>query len=481
MIAPRLAKILSRLEPASILFALISLIFGLIFIAVNPPFWGNDGMSQFARAYQVAQGGFAPHEISWGGKGRSYGGEIPSTAWQLYEHAAQDLGSNPPEPGRMILNPEKYAQLEAAAFSVPSKNTVWFTNTAAYSPVPYLPPALGVLIAESLHLSLGAGLSLMATLSLLSYVALGFFALRALRTTRIKWLAFALALLPPALYQVSTITADALTNGLALLLFALFVKSAIFKQSLSRLEAVALVGTAIALPLAKPTYVILVALVAIVPAALVAANPFLGRVAKWGSIGVAVVLWLIWTVLSRDTADVLSFYRADYATSEFGTWPQVRYTITHPVQFLGDVVRTFFYRDNFYYENLLGSSNIRVPGTAMLLSGIAVLFAAGNTERLRLSRTPTIVLTATAVLSFVAVFATLYLSFTPVGFYLLDGVQGRYFFPLLPFFALVLLRFVPARLDQRSFTERSIPIACVVLICIALVATLAKYAYLVWR
>jgi uncharacterized membrane protein len=463
------------------LFALLALVFGLVFIAINPPYWGNDGMSQFARAFQVAHGHLLPQEIQWGGKGKSYGGVVPTTAWNLYVHAGADLGSNPAEPAPIVLSPKDYQELGAKPFDDGTRTTVWFTNTAAYSPVPYAPAVIGVWMAEVFHLNLSSGLTLMAVLSFLSFVAAAYLALFVLRKYRLKWLVFSLALIPPALFQMSTITADALTNGLALLFFALFAKSVLMKTRLNRWESVIFIASAIALPLGKPTYVLLTVLLLFVRLDKFGFSLRVARVAKWAGMAVSVALWALWTALSGNTANVLSFYRSDYATSTFGTLPQIKETIAHPIEFVKAVARTFVYRDNFYFENLLGSSNVQVPGSAMLLSGIGVLLTAGISDRLSTTKRQLVALIIVTSLSFVAIFATLYVSFTPVGYYLIDGVQGRYFFPLLPFIAAVVLRLVPVRLGLPSEKiYRGVVLAVGVLTTVALALTIFKYYVVLW-
>jgi uncharacterized membrane protein len=78
-----------------------------------------------------------------------------------------------------------------------------------------------------------------------------------LRQYRLKWLVFVVRLLPMTVYEAGVITADALTDGLAILFGALFAKATFLKARLSTFETVLLGASAISLPLAKPTYVIL--------------------------------------------------------------------------------------------------------------------------------------------------------------------------------------------------------------------------------
>lgn len=465
-----------RVGATSWLFLIIATITGVLFIMINPPLWGNDALSQYARSYQVSHGQLLPQKIDWGGKGASYGGDVPTPVWHLLEHVAKDLGGNPPEPAKMIDDPATYKQLESARYSSDEKSLVWFTNTAAYSPVPYAPAAVTSLVAEAMHVSVGTALRMMALACLFSYILPVFGALIFLRRSRARWLFFALALTPPALLQCATITADAMTNGLAVLFVALVFKASLMKRQLGRVETGLLYASLILLPLGKPSYLILAFLMFAVPASRLRWASAL----KWVSLGVSVVLWGIWTYLTKGIGDVLAFYRADYNEREFGMTPMIHDTLTHPLHFFGNVIRTIFYRDNFFFMDLIGSSGVRVPSTAMLMMTIAIVIAAGWVTKMRAPRKIRWVWAAVSIISLLALFGTLYVTFTPVGFYVLDGVQGRYFFPLWPLFALSMLSFVPLRWRRTERNARFVSTLVVSVVVIALALTLAKYWYVVW-
>lgn len=461
---------------ATVVFALVSLVVGTLFVLVNPPFWGNDGLSQYARAFQISHGQLLPQQIEWGGKGDSYGGEIPSSVWGLYGHAATDLGANPDEPGRWILEPEEYERLGGERYADPQRNLIWFSNTAAYSPVPYIPAVSASWIAEGANLSVTSALRLMALFSLFAYIVPVVGALWVLRRSKMRWLFLGLALLPPALLQSATITADAFTNGLAFLFTALLAKTMLEKQGLGRVETTLLYLSAIALPLGKPSYLLLAALLAFASVRRLRGRAWL----KWGSLAVSAVAWTAWFLATRGIGDVLAFYRSDYETREFGTTPMILHTLGDPLGFLGNVARTFVYRDNFFFLDLIGSSNVRVPSSAMLVAVIGVVLAIGWLPRFSVGRRTRWGWVAVSVISVLGLFGTLYVTFTPVGFYLIDGVQGRYFFPLWPLLALTIALFFPLRWQDGPRSERVLTRTVCTIAVVTPVLALFKFWYVVW-
>lgn len=432
---------------AVVAFLAIGLVFGTAVCTLTPPFWGNDGMSQFARAFQVAHGRFAPVEIDWGENGRSWGGDIPVAVWHLYEHAGADLGKNPDEPAPFIDSPEEYSRLGSAVFSPEQLTTVWFTNTAAYSPVSYVPSAVMVRVSEALALTVVQAMWLMAMAAMVSYVFAVAFSIWILRGSRLQWVFFALALFPAALFQASSISADSLTTGLAFVFMALVARSIFLHQELGRFEVFALLASVVLLPLGKPTYIVLVALLLFVPKSDVWTVAS-WRLAKTLTLLSTLGLWLWWTTISAATSKYLAFYRADYQDNEFGLRPQLEWILSHPTGFLRQLWNTFVYRDNFYFLNPIGASNVRIASLSTALAWVAVFIAIGVAPVLSSRSTHRRAVWGVLGLSVVAIFATLYVSFTPVGFHLVDGVQGRYFFPLFPLGALALLSSTSWRLGM---------------------------------
>ncbi|WP_165496225.1 DUF2142 domain-containing protein [Alloscardovia theropitheci] len=496
-------RVRSIIFSATMLFAVIAMVFGTIFVSIAPPFWGNDGMSQFARAYQISRGHFAPVEINWGDTGKSWGGRIPTDVWNLYVHTSDDLGKNPAEPAAEINDIAKYHELGSKKFSSSEQTIVWFTNTASYSPAAYIPISLTALVAEYVfHATITQTLWSMAFVSLLCYVipvALGIFALR---KSRLQWVIFALGLVPPMMAQISSITADSLTNGIAFLFLALIMKSLIAKQDLTKFEYAELAFSTLFLPVSKPTYIGLIFLACAVP--LKKFSPLIARLAKAVTLSVSCALFAWWSVLSADTATYSAFYRADYSTSTFGLKPSFNWILTHPFGFIKQLFYAYVYRENFIFMNLIGSSGIRVPDTAMIVSWIAVIVALIAVPYTFVTVRQRWGLILSTLATFALIFGSLYISFTPVGFYLLDGVQGRYFFPLYPLFAILVLAFTSTRIVPQSLKmkndlvgditdDKSSMLALreqafnkfglktiVTLSTLALIATLAKYITVVY-
>ncbi|MFZ2176884.1 MAG: DUF2142 domain-containing protein, partial [Rhodococcus sp. (in: high G+C Gram-positive bacteria)] len=129
-----------------------------------------------------------------------------------------------------------------------------------------------------------------------------------------------------------------------------------------------------------------------------------------------------------------------------------------------------------------GFSYVDVPATAIVCAILAIVLAFGMSERLTATRVQAGATALAVLLSIGIIFGTLYLSFTPVGYYFIDGVQGRYFLPLALLACAVILRFIPLRVVGASGQPavRGTSIAVVVLTVLSLLTTVARYYFTVW-
>ncbi|WP_328602104.1 DUF2142 domain-containing protein [Nocardia terrae] len=480
-----------RFGSAALAFVLIAGIFGAVWSVLTPPFWGHDEITQFGRAYQVAHGGFLPEKIH-DDRGPAWGGDVPVSIDALMSYAFHDYQNKPDEPDPIVVDPHAYDQLGAAAVSEETKQ-VWFTNTAAYSPIPYLPPAAGIRIAEALDLNVGGMVLATRWAGLLAYLLIVGFALRVLRGHRVQWLAFTVAVLPIALFQAGTVTADTVTNALALLVSALVVKGLFLGERLSKPETVAALAATILLPVCKPTYVLIAMLTVLIPARRFG---FGGgervatwqRVLPWAAAGIGAISFAVWMKIAAPTGDGMSLMRPEKDWGSVRPGDQLHGILTDPAHFLRVFGDSIARRDQHWFVQFfgeLGFSYVEVPSLTVLASLLAFAVSIGAAERFSpraANRTRTWLVLLTVAASVAMIYVTLYMSFTPVGYFIIDGVQGRYFVPLAVLALAVLLRWMPFRLTDAAgrFPTRGAAITVVAATSVALIAAVVKYSTLVW-
>ncbi|WP_309230283.1 DUF2142 domain-containing protein [Nocardia sp. SYP-A9097] len=482
------ARIEQRIGAATLAFLLLAGVFGAVWSVVTPPFWGHDEITQFGRAYQVAHGGFTPEKIH-DDRGPAWGGQVPVTINALSGYAFDDYNSKRDEPEPMIENPHDYDVLGALPVSKQTSQ-VWFTNTAAYSPVPYLPAAVGIRLAEVLDLDVGGMVLATRWAGLLAYLLIVGFAIRALRGHRVQWLALTVAVLPIAVFQAGTVTADTVTNALALAVSALIVKSLFLGQRLSRPETVVALAATILLPICKPTYVLLAMLTVLIPAQRLgfgnAERPAVWqRVLPWAAAAIGGISFAAWMKIAAPTGDGMSLMRGKDQWGSVRPGDQLKEILSDPGHFLSVFGDSIARRDERWFTQFfgeLGFSYIDVPALTICASLLAFAVSIGIADRMVGDRLRTWLVLLTMLASVAMIYVTLYMSFTPVGYFMIDGVQGRYFVPLALLTLAVFLRWMPLRLtgtDGRIPTR--IPAIVVTLsTTVALTAAVIKYSTLVW-
>ncbi|WP_067885208.1 DUF2142 domain-containing protein [Nocardia vaccinii] len=471
-----------HLGPAALAFVLVAAVFGAVFTVLTPPFWGHDELTQFGRSYQVAHGGFGPQRIA-DSRGVAYGGQIPVSIDAMMNYAFRDYNRKPPEPAPLSAGRAQYDRLGDAPVSSATKQ-MWFTNTAAYSPVPYVPAAVGLRIAEAAGLNVGQTVLLTRLAGLIAYLVLVAFGLRALRGYRVQWLAFTVSVLPIALFQAGTVTADTITNALAVLVSCLLVKGLFLNARLSRGEVVAALFATIALPLSKPTYVLLAMLLALIPAR----QYGFGRVLRWIPWCFAVLgaaLFAAWMKIAAPVGDGMGLMRPPAQWHSVRPGDQLQFILEHPGRFTQIFIHSIWLRDQNWFTQFfgeLGFAYVEVPALSIVACLLAFAVSAGIAERMSAARLRIAIVALVIVASVAMIYVTLYMSFSPVGFYLVDGVQGRYFVPLAIVGLAVLLRWIPLRLtDSAGRTPvRGPAVVIVVATIVALVAAVLKYRFMVW-
>lgn len=445
------------------LFALVALIFGLILVLIIPPLWGLDEPSHFERVYQIAHGDIFPDR---GGK-KNYGGVAPANLVDLGNYAIGDLVDNNTGAtlGRKdIDNVGGYKQFTSAKFSKVQKHTV---SSASYSPVAYVGSIVGTILADSVNASIGHTLFMARLFSLMVYVLIGWISLRILRPSKLKWLFMILLLTPTSLFEASTVTADGTLISLSVLLLALFFRLVLRQDEQNRKKLLyGLIATAIALPLIKINYIFLSALLLFVPNNIFSKKRLTIYV-KFLSIAIVVALAYLWSSIVKITANTPFNQRPDRLPVSASD--QIAFMLHHPVHFFVAVIHSVIAFGDSYINSttsLIGWNYIMAPLFFIILIYIALLisglYAKNELEKIRSEYIPIIFLSMVGVLS---IFAAMYVVFSPVGYPVIDGVQGRYFIPFLIPVIMVISRLTPFEIRIKEkvapFIFTSLSIACI--------------------
>ena len=490
MNVPAIAKVGLRQPNAAIIFVLIAAIFGTFFVFKIPLLWGTDETSHIARVYQLSQGHLLAQHLGDNREKGGYGGQIPESLYDLIINVNRDLIDNPTHNTALgtknVDNRSVYINLGKK--SLKDKRTVpyAFPNTAAYSPVAYVPGLIGLKIASLFHADLYNSIILIRLANLIFFIGCVYLALRILADFRAKWIIFVIVLLPTTLFEGSIISADTATNAVTFLFSALIIKALLNKgvKKLARYEVGLLLACTIIMPLLKPAYVLLLAAVFLLP------NKQLGSrrtvyACKLVSIILAACLLLTWSHLTTGAVRDEALIRPGYGWQLVKPSVQSQYIVHHPLSYIKTVGRTFIIQDNDYFMDILGDlgfNHIFIPGVGVAAEIAITFLAIAMCERPENGRRRGILLVAMSVLIGLAISAVFYVTYTNVADPIVGGIQGRYFIELLP---LSIFGVVSALGNKMQFDGDAVAYrSAQQVICLAVLVTLAlisiKYYYITW-
>ena len=408
-------------------FIILALIFGIAYIVFNPPFCVNDEISHLPRVFELSQGRLLTRSDTQG-------------AYHLVPPDYPEVGSRffrlPSWQKRhRRIHAHQVTRLLAAPHGE-QKTLRVRARAGSYTPVPYLAEIPAIWIASALGLPVLWHLYLARVFSLLAFIALA--ALAISKAGALRWAYMALALLPMSLTQAAGVSADGLTNGLALLFFALLTsRSVVSDQHCTRRDGTLIGLLVVALSLCKPVF----ALLAIATLVL----KWRGPRAAWKRWGYAAATWtascaalLGWFYLNRDLSN----------PDKYSAPAQMHWLLLHPFSDVRVLGETIFQRGDDWLIQFVAvrdqlSSQLRLTGgvTVALAVPLLVLLSWGALRSthapLATRRWVTFWMAITWLGHFGAVALAMYLTFTPMANPVIVGIQGRYFLPMAP--ALVLL------------------------------------------
>lgn len=433
------------------------------FVLAVPPGWGLDEQSHVARAHQVSEG------VLWAytrEDGVTLGAEIPRELERLQmagHAAANSVDRGAPWWERSDrLSAEDIASLWRA---MPGSETVDYniSNAAASSFVPYAAAAIGLWSGRTFGLSIGDSLLLAEFFNAAVYLVLAWAAVRSLRGYRAQWLTFAVALVPSAIIQASFITADTYTNAVSILFVALVARLCLDRFVSRRWIVIAIALVGIGVIVSKPSYAILLAILLAVPASRVlpiswtSDNPSRDRRLGYSLIGGYLLLTA--TITLGVLLSTSSAANAIAAMYDRGADPSMQFAsiVAEPSEALMVLLRSVAYFGDSWLHGLIGSigyNTVDVPHPFMTASILLLVLVSVVSEPLRAWQG--LIFSGAAIATGILAVLAIYLSFSAVGSPVAEGVQGRYFLPLLMPLAIGLRSLLPLRAEMLETSLRII-------------------------
>jgi hypothetical protein len=409
---------MKQFHKAEIYLILTLLILGLSVCFLLPVGGGYDEETHLLRIWEMSVFEFVPNS--------TLGSQMPFPAIYSEMSYRRPFLVRAVEPGFF----DKYGGL-----SIESMDYIYrgVETRSVYSPPLLLPQAIVMrYLGRSLQLPALTVYYAIRISGLLSFLLLTWLSVRIVPFG--KWVLAILATSPVAILQAASISADAISNGIAFLFIAGTLAIA-NRRELGRREWIVLAGLFLILFWGKLNIVPL----AILPFLLIRPSQFRSRSAYFAMLGMAVFLLVV---------EVLGWSLIAYSklsTPPEGTDPagQVAFMLSHPFEFLSILVRAIWVGSGGYMLNwiaLYGFNYWPVPFAVFPLyiaALIASLFVKDDAGDVPDARTRNGLL-ATFLITYIATIVAMYVTFNPVGSETIGFVQGRYFVTVMPLLFLTL-------------------------------------------
>jgi uncharacterized membrane protein (UPF0136 family) len=399
----------------------------LLLCFLVPPMQVPDENRHFERAYQIAQGGWAP---DFDAKKRRAGGVLPDAVFNFVRSWMRTDVLQHEEPLRSIRARMHALDIQSEAqIPLTHKSFGQFAAVAIYPPGLYIPQAVGIALSRLFSDKVYIWFYSARLFNAVTCIGLIFLALHVAGPERSLFLLLP-AVLPMSLYQFGSVSTDPAIIALSILFTALCIRFWTVDGALLRTS---LVICLLLLVMGKPVHVALSLL-------LLTASGRLGwrRATSFFCIAsaVACTAYLAWASLVRGFI-ALAGQRNGQDPST-----QLRLIVEHPATMLKAIVLTIRLKGweiAKQFIGVFGWADLPLPswvicGSILVLLAV-VLIVAANYRKLVPS---TLMVGGMTVLALsLAVFMAGYVMWNPPGAQEVSKIQGRYFLPALPVLALV--------------------------------------------
>ena len=388
------------------MFLIIVVPISLIHLTLHPIGRVPDENTHIRRAYEISYGYILTDVSEEGIVGRELPAELK---FVTNENQTYDLYEQ---------NKEKDYGTE--------KEFLDFNNTAIYAFISYLPQAIGIFITRIFGANIVVQVYGARVVNLFTYILLTYFAIKKIPFKRLA--IFLIAFLPITIQEAASVSPDALTNGICFFFVSYILHLIYSKEKASKKDLILLGITSAVVALVKIIYLPLCALVFLIP------DEKFENIKKKYTI--LILLFIISVILNLGWLKYAnSHYRQAY--NEANPNEQIAFVLQDPYRYIITCFRDVHLRIDFYLQGLVGAdlSHLDIDMSMIMQVTLFLLlvfsFVCDENENIK----PNWKIKSFLALIFLAVIALLftseYIAWNPVGNFWVNGIQPRYFIPVL--------------------------------------------------
>ena len=396
------------------LFAGLALVIGVALVFVNAPQVRYDEHAHFWRAYEIASGNIISRTTN----------ELPNSVTDLF---MREDNSYP----NKEINYETIQEKIGAELNEDEKTPFAVGATGSLTPISYIPQVIGVLIGRVLQLSPMIILYLGRLTNLLAYIALVFMAIKIMPSEKWKMIIMMIALFPMSMNLAATVSPDTVILGTTLLAisYAMHLK---FETKEITYKHIILLGILCMIPtVCKIVYFPLCLLVLLLPHEKFESKT--KRILSW--VIIFAIVFIPYLVLNRIVS--LGDYEIAIRTN---MTEQILFTLSSiPRDFITLINTIYVEFSDYFFEMIGGWNTIQILSIVLFIMLLIAMYKTEeNEKKLTFTKTDKVICWVIFIIEVLGVVAAMYLGWTQAQQTVVEGVQGRYFLPIIPLICILL-------------------------------------------
>lgn len=394
-------------------FLMVSLVMGIILTFISAPLAEYDEHAHFWRTYEIASGNIISKMTN----------EFPTSVARMIidenkNYHIKDINyQSTLEKFKNDLNPEDKTQLAVGA-------------TSGNSPFSYLPPLVGTFIGILLKIKPVIIIYLGRLCNVIAYSILMYFSIKLMPKKKWKQIIAIIGLFPMSINLAASYSPDTTIISVAIFMLSYIMHLKFGERKVKWKDSVVLGVCAFLLVICKIVYFPMLLLFFLIPKEKFS-NQKMRILAFTVMIGIFLVGNGIWKLMPKGSGEVA--IRAS-ATE------QLYYTISDPMRTLGVLANTLMTLTPQYFMEMIGGWNTpNVISVILLVLLLTTIFNKENDE-IELKKKDKILLGVISIIEIGLIVVGFYVSWTKAHWDMVEGIQGRYFLPILPLVAILMTK-----------------------------------------
>lgn len=432
-------------------FLYIAIPIYVLYLLFIPLYVAHDELFHWYRIFEITEGGLLP-EI----QNDSTGYVVPSA-----------VGSGLPWGEVRYIDIIKEL---ADRIDYNNKEFISDVTMSVYSPIQYLPHIIGVIIGKAIFSSPIVISYYGRIFNMVACIALLYFAIK--RIPYGKKLIFLISFIPIAIEGFVSLSGDGFTISIAMLFISYILEIYNSKRKMEKKDyaILGILGTVIAF--CKIVYIPIVLLLIILP------KESFGSNKKKYMIIVPLMIFfvccnLLWLALANPYLNVYTNGKSGY---------QIKYVLTHPIKYCQNFLYTIQtngigYLTEIFGKDMLWSNAVKNNTFVPLILIFLTAYICINDELKNRFKLKEIIVILLIILGVVALmFTSLYVQWTRYSSDIIEGVQGRYFLPIISLVFLLIGNFIgkEVKKENKKF-EQILIVSCIFVSFMCLMELFTKY------